>query len=192
MKYLFENHETGVRFLFIGLMLGTIPSVVKDANKNGFKKSYLIPCIIAFSITLIFTMLEKGVIDVIPESPPSLLALIIYGVVVGFGTIVPGVSSSFILMFIGAYQTILDALVSLDLMVIIPVAIGFGLSILLFAKIINYLLEKAYGLTYYSILGFVLGSMIAIIPRLELGLGMVLGIIYSIIGFLLTYTLSSK
>lgn len=192
MKYLFEYHETNIKFLFIGLMLGTIPLVIKDANKKGFKKSYLMPCIAAFSMTLSFTILEDNVIDVIPETSPGLLALIVYGVIIGFGTIVPGVSSSFILMFIGAYGTLLDALVSLDLMIIIPVGIGFGLSILLFAKIINYLFDKIYGFTYYAILGFVFGSMIAIIPRVELRFEIVFGIIYCIIGFLFTYTMSRK
>jgi len=192
MKYLFEYHETNIRFLFIGLMLGTIPSVIKDANKNGFKKSYLIPCLIAFSITVIFTILENNVIDIIPETSPDLLTLIVYGVVIGFGTIIPGVSSSLILMYIGAYETLLDALVSLDLMVIIPVGIGFGFSILLFAKLINYLFDKAYGFIYYIILGFVFGSIIAILPNVELGLEIFSGIIYLVIGFLLTYFMSAK
>ena len=81
-------------------------------------------------------ILEKSVIDVIPEANPSLLALVTYGVIIGFGTIVPGVSSSFILMYIGAYEILLDGIVGLDFMVLIPVGLGFGLSILLFAKII--------------------------------------------------------
>lgn len=190
MKYLFEYHESQVKFLFIGLMLGTLPYVFKEANKKGFKRTYILPCIIAFSITVLFMILENSFIDIIPESSPSLIALIIYGVIIGFGTIVPGVSSSFILMYIGAYEMLLDGIVSIDLMVIIPVGVGFGLSILLFANIINFLFKKAYGYTYYTILGFVMGSIISIAPPLDISMEFLLGIIISIIGCIVSYKLS--
>lgn len=191
MKYLFEHHESQVKFLFIGLMVGTLPYVFKEANKKGFKRTYILPCIVAFSITLLFMVLENNVIDIIPESSPSLIALIIYGVIIGFGTIVPGVSSSFILMYIGAYEMLLDAIVSINLMVIIPVGVGFGLSILLFAKIINFLFKKVYGYTYYTILGFVMGSIISIAPPLDISLEFLFGVLISIIGCIVSYKLSS-
>ena len=190
MKYLFEHHESQVKFLFIGLMLGTLPYVFKEANKKGFKRTYILPCIIAFSITVLFMILENSIIDIIPESSPSLIALIIYGVIIGFGTIVPGVSSSFILMYIGAYEMLLDSIVSMDLMVIIPVAVGFGLSILLFANIINFLFKRIYGYTYYTILGFVMGSIISIAPPLDISMEFLFGIIISIIGCIVSFRLS--
>lgn len=186
MKYLFEFHEWQVKFLFIGLMCGTIPSVIKDANNKGFKTSYLIPFIIAFGMTTAFTVLEDNIINMIPDTSPGLLALIIYGAIIGFGTIVPGVSSSFILMYIGVYEILLDGLVSLDLMIIIPVGVGFGLSILLFARMINFLFRKAYGYTYYAVLGFVLGSIIAIVPPTQFGLEFVFGIVYCAIGIVIS------
>ena len=182
MKYLFEFHESQVKFLFIGLMCGTIPSVIKDANKRGFKIPYLIPLIIAFGMTTVFTLLENNVINMIPDTSPGLPALLIYGAIIGFGTIVPGVSSSFILMYIGVYEALLDGLVSFNLMIIIPVGLGFGLSILLFARIINFLFRRAYGYTYYAVLGFVLSSIIAIVPSTQLGLELVFGIVYSVLG----------
>ena len=176
--------------LFRSLMLGTLPYVFKEANKKGFKRTYILPCIIAFSITLLFMILENSIIDIIPESSPSLIALIIYGAIIGFGTIVPGVSSSFILMYIGAYEMLLDGIVSMDLMVIIPVGVGFGLSILLFANIINFLFKKAYGYTYYTILGFVMGSIISIAPPLDISMEFLFGFFISIIGGIVSYKLS--
>lgn len=190
MKYLFEYHEAQVKFLFIGLMLGTLPYVINQANKKGFKKGYVLPCLIAFSITILFMILENGRMDVIPESSPSLIALILYGVVIGFGTIVPGVSASFILMYIGAYEILLDGIGNINLMIIIPVGIGFGLSILLFAKIINVLFKKAYGFTYYTVLGFVIGSIFAIVPPLQFGVDVLFGISITIMGAIASYKLS--
>lgn len=190
MKYLFEHHDAQIKFLFIGLMIGTLPSVVKEANKHGFKKRYLLPCILTLGITIIFVILENSVINIIPESNPGIIALLIYGVIIGFGTIVPGISSSFILMYIGAYELLLDGIVSFDFMVLIPVGIGFVLSILLFAKLISYLFRKAYGYTYYTVLGFVIGSILTIFPGIEFNLEYLVGIVLCFIGFYLSYSLS--
>lgn len=190
MKYLFEYHEFQVKFLFIGLMVGTLPSVFNAANKKGFRRLYLIPFLLTFSIAIIFMILEKSVIDVIPEANPSLLALVTYGVIIGFGTIVPGVSSSFILMYIGAYEILLDGIVGLDFMVLIPVGLGFGLSILLFAKIIFYLFKRFYGYTYYTVLGLVMGSILTIVPVVSFNQDLLLGIGLCVIGMGLSYSFS--
>lgn len=190
MKYLFEYHEFQVKFLFIGLMVGTLPSVFNAANKKGFRRLYLIPFLLTFSIAIIFMILEKSVIDVFPEANPSLLALVTYGVIIGFGSIVPGVSSSFILMYIGAYEILLDGIVGLDFMVLIPVGLGFGLSILLFAKIMFYLFKRFYGYTYYTVLGFVMGSILTIVPVVSFNQDLLLGIGLCVIGMRLSYSFS--
>lgn len=191
MKYLFENHDAQVKYLFTGLMLGTLPAVFKEANKCGFKKIYLLPCTITFSITVLFMILENNVINIIPESNPGLITLIIYGVIIGFGTIVPGISSSFILMYIGAYEILLDGIVNLDLMVLIPVGMGFAFSILLFAKLISLLFKKIYGYTYYTVLGFVMGSIIIIFPGVELNLEYLIGLGLCFVGFYMSFALSN-
>lgn len=190
MKYLFEHHEIQVKLLFIGLMLGSLPSVFKEANKQGFKKYYIIPSIITLGITVLFMILENSVIDIVPEGNPGIIALMIYGAIIGFGTIVPGISSSFILMYFGAYEVLLDGLVYMNLMVLIPVGLGLGLSILLFAKIISYLFKKFYGITYYTVLGFVLGSIIIIFPGVNFDLGYLIGIVLGVLGFYGSYKLS--
>jgi putative membrane protein len=189
MKYLFTNHNAHIKYLFIGLMIGTLPSVFKEANKSGFKKIYLLPCIITFSITILFVILENSVINIIPENNLGIITLIMYGVIISFGTIVPGISSSFILMYIGAYEILLDGIVNIDLSVLIPVGIGFVVSSIIFAKLISLLFKKFYGYTYYAVLGFVVGSIITIFPGIKLNLEYFIGIILCFIGFYLSFTL---
>lgn len=190
MRYLFLYHEVNITFLFIGIMIGTLPSVFKEANKNGFKKDYILPFIIAFSVTTSFAILENNVIDIIPKNNYSLVALVMYGLIIGFGTIIPGISSSFILMYIGAYEIIIDGIASIDLMVLIPAGIGFAISILLFARLINFFFKRFFAYTYYAILGFVLGSIIAILPSMEFSMEYLLGMIICGIGFFLSYRFS--
>lgn len=190
IEYMFQNYETEVRYIFVGLMLGTLPSVVNEANKQGFKKTYLIPFLISLTITLFVTYLENTTIDVIKEAGTSVAHLIIYGIVIGFGTIIPGISASIILMYMGAYEIVIGAISNLHITYIFYLGIGFAISILLFAKIISMLFRKAYGMTYYAILGLVLGSVISIFPGFEFSSYYFLNLLVLIICFFATYLLS--
>lgn len=190
MRYLFLNYDVQVKYLFIGLMIGTLPSVFKQANSKGYKKTYILPFIIALSMTILLIVLENGVINVIPESNHSLLQLAAYGAIIGIGTIVPGISASFVLMYLGAYQMILEGMARIDLAVIIPVGVGFIISIIVFAKIISLLFKRYYGYTYYAVLGFVIGSIIIIFPGVEFEVEYLLSILLFVIGFFLSLSLS--
>ncbi len=191
MEYLFEHHKFNITLLFVGLMLGTMSTVISEANKKGFKLKYLFPCLFAFSITILFMVLENSeIINVIPDREPGLLAFTIYGVIIGFGTIVPGISSSFILMYIGAYELLLKAIVDFNLMIIIPVGIGAVLSILLFAKVITYMFNRFYGYTYYAVIGFVTGSIITILPLPGSTGELIQGLLICIIGYFISQNLS--
>lgn len=190
MKFLFLHYDIQVKYLFIGLMIGTLPSVLKQANKKGFRNIYILPCVIAFGLTIFSIIVENGGMDIIPEVSHGLLQLAAYGAIIGIGTIVPGISASFVLMYIGAYQVVLDGIADIDLAVLIPVGIGFAISIVVFAKVISFLFKRFYGYTYYAVLGFVLGSIIAIFPGIAFELKYLISVLLFIIGFYLSYTLS--
>ncbi|RBP41617.1 DUF368 domain-containing protein [Garciella nitratireducens] len=190
LEYLFKNYNIEIRYLFIGLMIGTFPSLLKLANKNGFKKNYTISFFIALSSTILFTLLEDTMINIVSKEVPGVLDLIIYGVIVGFGTIVPGVSSSVILMYIGAYNTLLKAIASVNIPLLIPVGIGFVLSFLVLAKVISFLFQYAYGYTYYAVLGFVIGSIVPIFPGVQFHFRYFISFIIMVIGFFISFLLS--
>jgi len=190
MNYLFENYNTEVRYLFIGLMVGTFPTLFKQSNKYGFRKTYYYPFIIALGLTLLFTELGNSAVDIDPAAIPGTLDLIIYGVIIGFGTIVPGISASIILMYLGAYQPLLEAIANIDLAMLIPTGLGFILSIIIFAKLINLLFKKFYGYTYYAVLGFVVGSIVPIFPGIALDLEYLVSIMLFVVGLSLSCYLS--
>lgn len=169
IEYLFMNYEAEVKYLFIGLMVGTFPSLIKIANKNGFKKIYIPILILSLAGTMLITLIEKSSAHVF-EGYTSFPWLVFYGGVLGFGTIIPGVSASFILMYLGVYETVLGSISNIDISLLFPLGIGFTLTVFAFAKLMQYLLKKAYGYTYYIILGFVVGSIISIFPGFELNL----------------------
>lgn len=189
-KYLFMYYNVEIRYLFIGLMIGTFPSLFRMANRKGFKKTYLILFIVAFLITGILSIMENRGIDVIPDEKPSVIQLILYGVIVGAGTIIPGVSSSVILIYLGSYEVVLDAIASLNIPLLIPIGIGFILCFLLLSKAISILFKRAYGFTHYAILGFVAGSIIPIFPGFALDLKHIASLFILLIGLWASYYLS--
>jgi len=137
MKYLFQYYEVEIKYLFIGFMIGTFPSVLREANKHGFRIKYLIPLISAFTITLLISIVENKAFSIIAETKPTIVELVVYGAIIGFGTIVPGISASFILMYIGVYDFLLEAISKIDLSVILPAGIGVILSVIKFANLIT-------------------------------------------------------
>jgi len=190
MKFLFQYYDVEVKYFFIGLMIGTLPSVFKQANKKGFRKLYIVPCIITLGVTLLAIILENRGINIIPEATPGILQLAVYGAIIGIGTIVPGISASFVLMYLGAYQIVLEGLAGIDIMILIPVGTGFIISIILFAKLISSLFRNFYSYTYYAVLGFVIGSIIAIFPGIALDLKYLISILLFLMGLYLSFSLS--
>ena len=89
------------------------------------------------------------------------------------GKIIPGISSSFFLMILGLYDYILNImsnpflLTVIDLIRLIPFIIGVIIGFIILIKIINKLLSNYFVKTYSAIIGFILGSIIAIYPGFE-------------------------
>ncbi|MDR0405968.1 MAG: DUF368 domain-containing protein [Clostridiales bacterium] len=190
MGVLFENYNAQVKYLFIGLILGTFPAVARQANAKGFRRRYLFPLAAAFLLTLYLTALDNGAVSAVRRGNPGILLLMVYGAILGFGTIIPGVSASFVLMYLGAYETVLESISRLDLPLLIPMGAGFVLSIVIFAKFISFLFKKAYGYTYYTVLGFVAGSVIPIFPGFTFDVKHFVCVVLLIAGFALSYSLS--
>lgn len=190
IEYLFNFYEIEVRYAFVGLMLGTLPSVVKQANRRGFKNKYIVLFLISLFLTILLTYLENNAVNIIRDVQTTPFYLIIYGAIIGFGTIIPGISASIVLMYIGAYEAVIGAISNIDIFMIFYLGIGFGLSILLFAKLISMLFQKAYGYTYYTILGLVIGSIFSIFPGFNITPDYILNFFIMFACFWLTYSLS--
>ncbi|NLJ58031.1 MAG: DUF368 domain-containing protein [Tissierellia bacterium] len=188
IEYLYKYHEVGVRYAFTGLMLGTIPSVIRTANMKGYKKIYLFPFFACLLLTIAITVLENN--QGIASVGTAPLNIIMYGSIIGFGTIIPGISASLILMYIGAYEIVIAAISNLHIYTVFYLGIGFSVSVILFAKVISMLFERVYGFTYYAIVGFVIGSILSIFPGFEPNLSYSLNLILLIACFTLSYSLS--
>ncbi|MDD3767076.1 MAG: DUF368 domain-containing protein [Eubacteriales bacterium] len=191
IDFLFSHYEIQVKYLFIGLIIGTLPLLVKQSNKEGFKKSYLVFSSLSLAVTVFIALFAPSDFQAVKADELSAGFLAICGMVLGFGTIIPGVSASIILMYLGSYQAVLSAIANLDFKMLIPIGVGFALSIVLFAKLINLLFKKAYGAISYTILGFVIGSIIPVFPGFAFSLEYFICVILLACGFVISYALSN-
>ena len=78
--------------------------------------------------------------------------------------ILPGISGSFLLLLLGLYFQILTAVKQFQLGIIIPFALGALIGLLLFTRLLKFLLQKYYNQTMAFLMGLILGSMYGIWP----------------------------
>ena len=165
LKYVFYAYPIQTKFIFIGLILGNIPALIKKAcSKQAFKLHYLFYLILTFSIGIILVILENNITLSSNVTEYSYTFLIISGFLMSAGVIIPGISSTLILMLLSIYDTYLISLSSLYLPILFPMGIGLLIGCLLCMKLIKILLDKFYIQTFFSIIGFTLGSIFVLYP----------------------------
>ena len=127
LNFLFRAYPMPTKFCFIGLILGSVPILFKKANgSKGFRLHYLTFLIFAFLLGVLSIRLEK----ILPQlfniqlSNSYFFYLISAGFLMSVGIVVPGVSSSVILMSLGVYTTYLNAVSSINFHILFPLGIG--------------------------------------------------------------------
>ncbi len=95
---------------------------------------------------------------------PFFLFLMLTAFIAAVAMIIPGVSGSFMLVLFGVYTTVIGAIKNLDIIVLIPVAVGVVLGLILGARLITFLMKRFRLIVFSGILGLVVGSVYAIFP----------------------------
>ena len=186
-----DKFPLATSIVFIGFMIGTIPLLFKSATKEGFKAKYLISFVIALAIGILLLFLK-------PEAPNtvqnvSFLKLLISGLILACSTIIPGISATVLLTIFGVYGVYLEAIKTLNIKIIIPILIGFAIAAFLLSKLINLLLKKFYGYTYFAIIGFTIATIPALFfTKITFSLEFFIGLGIAIFAFLLTLFISNK
>jgi putative membrane protein len=121
---------------------------------------------------------------------PNFLVWIMSGALTGFGLVIPGMSPSNFLIYLGLYQPMASGIRQLNFGVIIPLILGVVIVILIFAKLINWLFKKQYAFMYHFILGIVVGSTAAIIPAGVAGWTIAVCALLFIVGAAASYALA--
>lgn len=162
IDYAFTYFAAQFIWLFIGFIAGTFPSLWKTAGKEG-RKPYHWIVLVVFAVGIFFLMRNLETVNNVTMTP-NFWVWIMSGAIFALGMIVPGMSPSNFLIYLGLYQPMANGIKQLDFGVIFPMMIGVVLCILVFSKLVAWLFKKAYPFMYHFILGIVVGSTAAIIP----------------------------
>ncbi len=164
MKPLLENFQRSIIWLFIGLITGSIPSFMKEATQKGFKIAYIIPMLAAFVIGMFFATLTEHRLFAAVSSPVMLFAS---GAILAIGAVVPGMSSSFVLMQIGMYDKLISSFVCFQWLDMFWISLGAVTFLLTSIKLINLAFERLHGYAHFAAFGFLLSSVVGVFPGIE-------------------------
>lgn len=188
VDFAFSNFAAPFIWLFIGFIAGTFPSLLKTSGKRGRKSwHWVLLAVITIGTFLLMRWMES-IQNV--DMAPSFGSWLLSGALIGLGVVVPGMSPSNFLIYLGLYQPMAAGIKTLNLGVIVPLALGLIACVLLFARLVSWLFEKSYALMYHLILGIVIGSTLAIIPSGVRGWTIALCAVLFVVGAACSYALA--
>ena len=194
---LYDNFRYEMMYIFIGLILGEVPLLIKKVKLQGEQSINYSLLLMSILVSLMLVILPK-ILNFTNLNVFNPFNLFLAGFLYVSGKIIPGISSSLFLMILGLYEYILSILsnpfsLSLNqLICMIPFFIGAILSLLILVKVINILLTKYFTNTYSIIIGFVIGSVFAIYPGFTISIRGVISLLLMIISFFIVYNMSKK
>lgn len=156
---LMTQHGDLMLFLFMGFILGGVPDLWREARCPVSRR---IPWLMGGLIcTLLFLLPGSPAGEASQLSP---LQSLLTGLLEGVGTIVPGVSTSMVLIRLGWYGAYLDMLSALHMPQLLWMAAGFALMALLCMHAVRWLFAHSSDESYSAVLGFLLGSVALVFP----------------------------
>lgn len=181
-SYLFETYEKAVFLLFIGLIVGNLPMVYKEAKKSQFKWYYILGAAVAFAVALVVGIMSEGVGNAQITQSNNLLYIALSGLLAGFACLIPGMSVSMILIVMGVYDYLIAAAKSLDIITIAVVGVAFVLSMIASSKLIKFVFCKFSGMAHFMVMGFLMGSVCGIFVTLPKSGSNLAGAVMLVIG----------
>lgn len=182
-SYLFETYEKAVFMLFIGLIVGNLPMVYKEARRSKFKWYYILGTVAAIATAFVVGIMSEGVGKMqVASGNISLIYIALSGALAGAASLVPGMSVSMILIVMGVYDYLIASAKSIDIVTIAVVGVAFVLSMVVSSKLIKFVFSKFSGMAHFMVMGFLIGSVSGIFFTLPKGGSNLAGAIMLVIG----------
>ena len=185
---LLTSHPLYVWSFFLGLILATVYVIYKLIESWNLVNIISTLLMIAFSIILTSDSLNIS-------DDTNLFYILICGIIASSAMILPGISGSLILVILGVYKILVEALDNLDVKIISSFIVGAVIGLISFSKILKWLFKNYKSLAYSIMLGLVIGSIEKIWPwnksfSAELSnLDLFLSISLVILGFIIVFIL---
>ena len=169
--YFINNYYFPTILLFIGLIMGGIPSLIDNINIKKVKFIHILILTLSFSTVFLISLVngQHFFVETSNELINFLLFFII-GFIDALTMIIPGISGTAVMMILGCYNLLLNFLSSLtsvaaiftNIFKVIPYLLGIVLCVIILSKVMTYLFDKKKEYMYCGILGFTLSSVLSL------------------------------
>ena len=193
------RYESQALALFVGMTIGIMPSLFREAGEKGRDRnswiSMAVVFVLALTLLIVCRVLQITIV-------PNFLWNMFGGFALVLSMIAPGMSSSVLLLPLMAknaagdtftfYEHITGAIGNLDFAVLLPIGIGALLTLVLLTKAINWLLDNHYAVTFHGIIGIVIAATIFTVPVAAFTAGVgscLIHLLFVVIGAMITLAL---
>ena len=162
LGFLVEHYPIAVLWGFVGVIVGTMPKFLKESTRQRKRKA---GDVVTFLVVLVVSFLFLYFMgDLFGTIPANFGGFIVAGAILAFSVLVPGLSSSNLLIVLGLYTPMLAGFSEFDLAgVFLPMFIGGCALILIFSKMMDRLLQTFHTRTYHGILGIIAASTVLMV-----------------------------
>lgn len=171
MLWAVETWELPMMFLFLGAIIGSVPMLYRQAKVARFNPAYILFAVVGVAIVLSLGYLPKPESEFSGSTLAHMAMLFVTGVIIAVAIVLPGISTSHMLLILGMYNTTLEAIKTMNLPFLVPIALGGLTGIFLTTSLLEKALTKFPRVSYFMIIGFVLGSIIDVFPGFPSGWG---------------------
>ena len=157
LNWLLLHYPLPLWATFSGLVLASALSLVKQNCRSWTFRDW------SLFTTGVAVAVSVGLTQAI-QMPLTPLGIFFAGSIAISAMILPGISGSFLLLLMGVYQPIIAAVVNLELVTLALFALGCGVGLIFFSKLLQRLLAVAEKATMATLFGFLLGSLVILWP----------------------------
>ena len=159
IKWMLERFPLPVSVFFLGAVVGGIPALYKKTKRSSLTISSAIYFLLGLLIVISIGLIPAGSISFSSGSGAiQYLMLLVTGIIIALALVLPGISTSHMLLVLGMYDSMLAAITEFDIVYIGTLVIATLIGVFLITKPIEWTLNTYPHQTYWMIIGFVLGS----------------------------------
>jgi putative membrane protein len=159
MHYLLDTYPLPLWAFFTGLIVGSVAYLLRQHPLSGSleKFFFVLGVVIAYGISMAPHMVLEG----------NLITMFFAGSIALCAMILPGISGSFILVLLGLYPVFIGAIANLQLDILVVFASGGIIGLMIFSRLLSWLLAHFQDRVIAVMCGFLVGSLNVIWPWKE-------------------------
>ena len=159
MTYLLTNHPIAIWSCLLGLIVAYALVVAQQIGRGRVQT--VAACLIGAAAAWWITVATPA------ETPDTWWFILLSGAIAICAMILPGISGAFILLLLGKYQFIMQAVGDLNVPVIVIFVVGAAAGIISFSHLLSWLLKHWHDVTVAVLMGFMVGSLNKVWPWKE-------------------------